>query len=502
MSGLSAGYELKRAGVNVTILEASSRVGGRVVTFRDPVFAPGLHAEGGAMRIPGNHYLLHEYINRFNIGETFEFDMENKFICLSGYEGGKTMTYKDFDQKLKEQDKVLLELFPGLKECERGQTCDQLFKTAIDPVVETFHKAFDEQQGDEPAKIKAAYEKITAEYDKYTLRSYLKDVANWSDDAIKLYDLGNAHVVFENGFIESLKDSFLSSNQAGVAAKMTQLQGGMDLVPKAFISPERGDESLIENIIFGARALHLKDLTPEVGVKHGKIEVTYETSAAEKQYVKSDYVILAIPYTAQRSITKSRAFKPKQEDAIREVRYVEVTKVLLQYKKRWWNEVFQRNDQGLDGGMVTDLPIRYTMFPVTQKNAQFEHSSRGAVMAAYTFQQDATILGAMSPARRIRTAAENLDAIFRGADSLKYLEAGASQVFPTDELAGGSAFCYFGPLQKTMYLETMCSTDWEDRVFFAGEQASYSHGWIQGALEAGLRCVQQLCEAAAKESFF
>jgi NAD(P)-binding Rossmann-like domain len=41
-SGLCAGYELKKAGFDVQILEASSCVGGRVKTFKDPFFAPGL----------------------------------------------------------------------------------------------------------------------------------------------------------------------------------------------------------------------------------------------------------------------------------------------------------------------------------------------------------------------------------------------------------------------------------------------------------------------------
>ncbi|KAF0325055.1 l-amino acid oxidase [Colletotrichum asianum] len=481
VSGLSAGYELKRAGFNVTILEASSRVGGRVVTFRDPTFAP-VHQE-------------------FDIGDLLDFQMENKFISLTGYRGGQTMTYDEFDKKLCDEDEELLRLFPGLKKNERGKTCDTLFHEAIEPVVQTFKAAFKAAPGDKPQKIKEGYKLITLKYDTYTLRTYLKEVAGWSDDAIKLYDLGNAHVVFENGFIESLKDAFLSSNHAGVAAQMKQLQGGMDLVPNAFISPDRGEDSLIDNIIFGARVVHLKDLEVEVGSVSRQVEVTYETSAAERRTVQSDYIILAIPYTAQRSITKSKPFQPKQEDAIREVRYVEVTKVLLQYKKRWWNDVFLSKKQGTDGGMVTDLPIRYTMFPVEKGNEQFKHSKRGAVMAAYTFQQDATILGAMSPARRIRMAADNLASVFPEADSLQYLEAGASQVFPTDELAGGSAFCYFGPLQKTMYLDAMCEPDWDHRVFFAGEQASFSHGWIQGALEAGLRCVQQVCDTAIKSSF-
>jgi monoamine oxidase len=184
--------------------------------------------------------------------------------------------------------------------------------------------------------------------------------------------------------------------------------------------------------------------------------------------------------------------------AIREVRYVEVTKILLQYKQRWWEKVFADKEQGLDGGLVSDLPIRYTMFPKTDKNSQFKNSDRGVIMAAYTFEQDATILGALPLSRQIQIAAENLDVIFPAAKSLDLLEAGASQVFPSDELAGGSAFCYFGPMQKSEYLDTMCKTDWEDRCFFAGEQASFTHGWIHGAFEAGLRYVQQISNAEKK----
>ena len=233
---------------------------------------------------------------------------------------------------------------------------------------------------------------------------------------------------------------------------------------------------------------------PHIG--QGPVSIIYETNTGLRQSHISDYLILAIPYTAQRAIVKNRSFAPKQEMAVRDVRYVEVTKVLLQYKTRWWEKTFADNGQGLDGGVVSDLPIRYTMFPKTDKNEQFEHSKRGVIMAAYTFEQDATILSALSPERRIQIASANLDRIFPEAKSLELLEAGASQCFPADELAGGSAFCYFGPMQKTEYLKTMFESDWERRVFFAGEQSSFSHGWIQGGFEAALRCVQQVADAA------
>ena len=253
--------------------------------------------------------------------------------------------------------------------------------------------------------------------------------------------------------------------------------------------------SLIDNIIYGARVrqIGVDDEEPHIG--QGPVLVEYETNTGFRKTIASDYLILAIPYTAQRAIIKNRTFVPKQEMAVRTVRYVEVTKILLQYKTRWWEKVFKENQQGLDGGLVCDLPIRYTMFPKTKGNEQFDHSKRGVIMAAYTSEQDATILSALTPERRIQIAAENLDRIFPEAKSLELLEAGASQCFPADELAGGSAFCYFGPTQKTEFLSTMCCPDWNNRVFFAGEQASYTHGWIQGALEAGLRCVQDLADA-------
>ena len=257
MSGLCAGYELKKAGFDVTILEASSRVGGRVKTFRDPSFAPGNHGEGGAMRIPRNHFLLHKYIDEFGLSpQLFDFEMENKFIYISGYgetlvyDDSKSTTSKTFNNLLinggKSPDsKKLYDLFPGLNANERGFTVDQLFTHAINPVIIDFWAAYGPipppNTDPDPVLVQKAYGAITSKYDKYTLRSYLTDVAGWSLDALNLFDLGNAHVVFENGFIESLKDAFLSSNDQGAQAGMQQLQPGMDAVPNAFISADRGE---------------------------------------------------------------------------------------------------------------------------------------------------------------------------------------------------------------------------------------------------------------------
>lgn len=445
------------------------------------------------MRIPKDHFLLHAYISKFKLdSQLFPFEMKNKFIRLEGL--GKTMTYDEFNKMLKDKDPKILALFPGLKEEEKGKTPDDMYNDAVQPVTDELTKTYDAaiKAGDTVATaVIKAYKAVTTRYDKYTLRTFFTDEAKWSEAAVNLYDLGNAHVVLQNGFIESWKDGFLSSN-LDKDDGMMQLQGGMDMITNAFITPNPDDKedpkSLIGNINYGARATEIIK-TP--GKEHaGKVKCK-RPSGIEFE-VDYDYLIVSIPFSSLRLMAKSNTFSPMKEAAIRQVRYVEVTKVLLQYQKRWWEDIFKKHDQGKDGGLVTDLPIRYTMFPKTAGSDQAKNSQRGVVMAAYTFEQDATALGCLTEPHRISLAAENLQMCFPDVKSKDLLEAGASMVWPADEMAGGSAFCYFGPGQKSQFLEEMCKSEWDDTVWIAGEHASYTHGWIQGAFEAGLRCAKEI----------
>ena len=65
LAGLSAGYELTRAGHDVKILEAQERPGGRVLTLR--TFEEGQYGDAGAARIPDNHEWTLRYVKEFNL---------------------------------------------------------------------------------------------------------------------------------------------------------------------------------------------------------------------------------------------------------------------------------------------------------------------------------------------------------------------------------------------------------------------------------------------------
>src|SRR5688572_7674159 len=66
LSGLAAAVTLARAGVDVELLEARPRSGGRVLTLREP-FDDGLFAEAGPEFIASGHDVLREFLREYGL---------------------------------------------------------------------------------------------------------------------------------------------------------------------------------------------------------------------------------------------------------------------------------------------------------------------------------------------------------------------------------------------------------------------------------------------------
>ena len=436
------------------------------------------------MRLPQNHVLVRTYLAMFGLTDQLEpFEQENKLIYLSTY--GKTITYDEFNKLLLSKDLGLLRCFPNMRDNEKGKTIDTLWTEAVQPVVDAFQAVYQGQA----KNIAAAYECITELYDQYSLQTYFEQIAGWSQDCISLFDLGSPHVVLDNAFIESWKDAFLSSQSGGKQAGMQQMMQGMREIPMAFLNHAL-PATLKDDIHYGAKALEVR-YSPDAALGN-RVEVIYRSNGDQRLSEMGDYVVFTIPFTAQRLVKINVPFSIAKTNAIRELRYVEVTKILLQFKTRWWENYLDKLGQGTDGGMVTDLPIRYAMFPVSTSAQFLNGEKRGVIMASYTFQQDATETGGMNAATSVQLAADNLATIF-GRDLIDdNLEVGTSQVWSADTFSGGSAFAYFAPMQKTRLFGTMIEPEWNGSAHFAGEHVSYSHGWIEGAFESALRAAYQV----------
>ncbi|HZQ04961.1 MAG TPA: flavin monoamine oxidase family protein [Anaerolineae bacterium] len=444
MAGLVAAYELLRAGHEPIVLEAQQRVGGRIQTYREP-FSDGLYAEAGAMRLPKSHALTMAYVEKFKL-KTQPFTMGNPNAYV--YINNQKMRLSEF-----RQDPSCLGF--DVKENERNKTPSQLWDSALEPITNLL-----KERGDD------AWDEIIQKYDEYSLREYF-EYCGWSEGAIEMFGLFQGYESRMNAsFIDIIRPEI-----GGSFSDLVELEGGSDHLPRAFLP------ALKDKIRFGAKMIAI-DQTPD------SVTIHYETKA-ERAQVTADYAILAVPLPVLRHIEVNPAFSRVKQRAIRQIHYDASAKVLLQCRRRFWEE-----DDGIyGGGSVTDLAIRNMYYPDHGKE-----TGRGVILASYTWAEDAQRWGSLSPEDRIIQAIEDVARIH--PQILTEFEAGASKIWHDDEFAGG-AFALFEPGQFTNLYNALTLP--EGRIYFAGEHASVYHRWIQGAMESGLRVANDIHQLSLQQ---
>src|SRR3970282_1583478 len=99
-----------------------------------------------------------------------------------------------------------------------------------------------------------------------------------------------------------------------------------------------------------------------------------------------------MPFCALRRFEVTPPFSREKQQAIRELNYCPSTKILFQTRTRFWER------EGILGGTTTtDLPVRRICYPSYSDPGQ----QRGALLASYTWGQDALRWGAMDDETRV-----------------------------------------------------------------------------------------------------
>jgi monoamine oxidase len=439
LAGLVAAFELRRQGHEPIVLEAQNRVGGRIYTLRD--FAPGLYAEAGAMRIPRAHDLTVEYCNLFKL-PLRPFVMGNPKGLV--YIGGVRMTAAEAAAN---PQKLPFELAAH----EQGRSADALWEEAIADIRQMVDEAGDE-----------AWEEIVQRYDEYSLYEFLK-MRGLSEAAIEYYAVMNfLEADMHNAVVEVLREDL-----GGAYVDMQEIAGGMDQLPNAFYA------ELQDAIRFGVEVRAIEQDSDSVTL--------HCRQGPDRFSVSGDYAICTVPFSVLRHVEKR--FSREKHRAIRQLNYHASTKIVFQVRNRIWEQ-----QDGITGGAtVTDLPVRRLNYPTPDPT-----TTRGVLLASYTWGQDALQWGAMDEETRIEEALDDVEQIHPGIREA--FEVGASHAWYGDRWARG-AFAMFAPEQQTNLQAAIVQP--EGRVYFAGEHCSLYHAWIQGSLESGIRAARQIHELPA-----
>jgi monoamine oxidase len=254
-----------------------------------------------------------------------------------------------------------------------------------------------------------------------------------------------------------------------------EIVGGTDRLPNAFA------QHLRSTPIMGAQVVRI-----EQDVARGTAAAIYRRQG-EWHRVEGDALLCTVPLGVLSHIEVAPGLSGPKQRAIRQVTYDSATKVLLQARRRFWE-----TDEGIyGGGTYTDLPIGITYYPADNAEAQDPAVSRGpgVMLASYTWGQPARRLAAMSQAEQSEVVIENLAKIHPQLREPGMVERVVGFNWDTYPYTKG-AFCWLSPGQHEGLYRYLIEP--EGRLFFAGEHASLTHTWMQGALESALRAVQQI----------
>jgi monoamine oxidase len=240
-----------------------------------------------------------------------------------------------------------------------------------------------------------------------------------------------------------------------------RVQGGMDRLPLAMAA------ELGERVVLGARVTTIRQDAHAVSVGYQRDGAT----AA----LRARHGVLAIPPPALRCIDLDPPLPEAPRAAVGGMAMSRVTKILLQTRRRFWE------DHGVSGRALTD-----GMLQATYETTAGQPGER-AVLTVYTADQTADALAAMPDAERHATCLTELERLYPGcsADVEQLVTIAWSVAAPR-----GAAYSHFRPGDVTRFGPWLA--DPIGRLHLAGEHTDQWQATMNGALSSGLRAAREI----------
>jgi monoamine oxidase len=456
LSGLVAAYELERRGHRVTVLEADTRhIGGRVRTLR---FADGLYGEAGAMRIPTRHQLTRHYVKEFDLPlRKFVFANPQAYYFVRG-------------QRRRIGDVRELNRLYALRDDERTKSPDDFWAGSVGRALQ----GLDDAQRKELSADRLTSAAVRA-LDQQSLQQ-LCEAAGLSAEAIEFMAVtSGSETLLSSAATETLREEFLEVWSQG----FDEIVGGTDRLASAFAAHLRAKPKL------GCEVFRLTQ-----SAEPPRAAALYRQNGVEKR-VEGDFLLCTLPCPVLSRIEVQPEFSGPKWRAIRTLNYDSSTKVLAVTRRRFWE-----SDDGIfGGGTFTDLPLATTYYPSNNAEAKDAKDSAGpgVLLASYSWGQTARRLASLDHGARSALVLQHLARVHPQLAEPHIVRETRSWSWDNHPLSSG-AFAWFLPGQHTdLYADLVAP---EGRIYFAGEHASLTHTWMQGALESGLRATREMLEAS------
>ena len=436
LAGLSSAYELDKAGYNVILVEARSRPGGRVSTYRDQ-FSDNLYSEMGAEYVDSTDKHVQDYCRKFNL----------KILPAKQYDGVNVRGNKLSMDRIVSGDVTLP--YTGT---ENGMLFGQEVKY-IQKWINLVNR-----KGINSSEVQAL--------DKISVEDILKE-GGAPQDIIELYKYANA------------------TESTTTPSKISALAMILSNIKTTGFS-----ENTVEGRIFGGNDQLPKILAEKLGKK-----INYNTPLYQLNYdsdgvtatvkdkgkltkISAKTCVIALPASVLKNIDVNPGFSKEKIKCINEQAYGHAMKIAMQYKKRFWD-----NTNSIGQRVFTDTPLRRIYhFSIDQPGPR-------GILLSFTSGEDAIKLGKLSDDKRNEIAKNTCSKIWQEAP--QYWERGVVKYWNEDPWAKAS-YSFSGVDQKD-FREVLARP--EGPVYFAGEHTAIQRASMNGAIESGLRVTDEIKEA-------
>jgi monoamine oxidase len=452
IAGLTAAYELGRAGYDCVVLEASGRAGGRNLTLRagdridelgnpqvcefDP--HPDLYMNAGPARIPANHRRLLHYCRELGVRlEIFVNEDRNAWLQDDDAFEGRPVRYRQYVTDARGFLAELMAKSVSAADLDRpvdGLDAERLLE---------FLRAF----GDLDADL--AYRGST--------RAGLES-GGMIVPGVKrgVFDFGR---ILEADFWRGPMHFSEGEDQA---APMMQPVGGMDGVVHGFMK-QVGDAVTLDARV---RSVMLRDGHVEIGYEH----------RGELKRLEADYCLNNIPSQILAGIENN--FPPDYRAALNAVERGRLFKIGLQARRRFWE------DEEIYGGISwTSQDITQIWYP-----SHGIFGKKGILLGAYTFgDEGGTKFARLTPAERIEKAIREGEKIH--PNYRQHIETGVSVVWHRMNHLLGCAARWTDELRARYFAKLQAPVGGH---YLIGDQTSLHPGWQEGAIASSHHAIEDL----------